>query len=123
MFCAPALPAGVLHVIDVADTTVTFVHETPPTVTVAPARKFVPVIVIDVPPALVPEEAETLDTVGTAASGVTLTALEAEDRPAELRAFKYTVYVVPPVRPGIVTGDVASSGFSGIKVIPSNEYS
>ena len=91
MFCAPALPAGVLHVIDVADTTVTFVHETPPTVTAAPARKFVPVMVIDVPPALVPEEAETLDTVGTAASGVTLTALEAEDRPAELRAFKYTV--------------------------------
>ena len=80
-------------------------------------------MVIDVPPALVPEEAETLDTVGTAASGVTLTALEAEDRPAELRAFKYTVYVVPPVRPGIVTGDVASAGFSGIKVIPSNEYS
>ena len=58
--------------IDIADTTVTFVHETPPTVTVAPARKFVPVMVIDVPPALVPEEAETLDTVGAVASALML---------------------------------------------------
>lgn len=121
--CAPALPAGVVQVIEVADTTITFVHAAPPTVTVAPARKFDPVIVIDVPPALVPELTETLDTVGAAAKGVTLTALDATDRPAELRAFKYTVYAVPPVRPGIVIGDVASAGLSAVYVTPSNEYS
>jgi hypothetical protein len=86
--CAPALPAGVVQVIDVADTTVTLVHAAPPTVTVAPERKLVPVIVIAVPPALVPEVPETLDTVGAAASGVTVTAVDAEESPAELRAFR-----------------------------------
>ena len=86
--CAPALPAGVVQVIDVADTTVTLVHAAPPTVTVAPERKLVPVIVIAVPPALVPEVPETLDTVGAAASGVTVTADDAEESPAELRAFR-----------------------------------
>ena len=86
--CAPALPAGVVHVIEVADTKVTLVHAAPPTVTVAPARKLVPVIVIAVPPALVPELPETLDTVGAAASGVTLTDDEALEVPAELIAFR-----------------------------------
>jgi len=86
--CAPALPAGVVQVIDVADTTVTLVHAAPPTVTVAPERKLVPVIVIAVPPALVPEVPETLDTVGAAANGVTVTADDAEESPAELRAFR-----------------------------------
>ena len=86
--CAPALPAGVVQVIDVADTTVTLVHAAPPTVTVAPERKLVPVIVIAVPPALVPEVPETLDTVGAAAKGVTVTADDAEESPAELRAFR-----------------------------------
>lgn len=88
MFCAPAVPAGVVQVIEVEDTTVTLVHAAPPTVTVAPARKLVPVIVIDVPPALVPEVPETLDTVGVAANGVTVTADDAEESPAEFRAFK-----------------------------------
>jgi len=111
---APAVPAGVVHVIEVADTTVTLVHAAPPTVTVAPARKFDPVIVIEVPPALVPDVVETLDKVGAAAKGVTLTAADAEESPAELRAFKYTVYAVPPVRPGIVIGDVASAGLSAV---------
>ena len=86
--CAPALPAGVVQVIDVADTTVTLVHAAPPTVTVAPERKLVPVIVIAVPPALVPEVPETLDTVGAAAKGVTVTADEALEVPAELIAFR-----------------------------------
>ena len=86
--CAPAVPAGVVQVIEVEDTTVTLVHAAPPTVTVAPDRKLVPVIVIDVPPAAVPEVPETPETVGAAASGVTVTADDAEESPAELRAFK-----------------------------------
>jgi len=88
IFCAPAVPAGVVQVIDVADTTVTLVHAAPPTVTVAPDKKFVPVIVIAVPPALVPELPDTPDTVGAAANGVTVTADDAEESPAEFRAFK-----------------------------------
>lgn len=86
--CAPAVPAGVVQVIEVEDTTVTLVHAAPPTVTVAPDRKLVPVIVIDVPPAAVPEVPETPETVGAAASGVTVTADDAEESPAEFRAFK-----------------------------------
>ncbi len=88
IFCAPAVPAGVVQVIDVDDTTVTLVHAAPPTVTVAPDKKFVPVIVIDVPPAAVPDVPETLDTVGAAASGVTLTDDEALEVPTELIAFR-----------------------------------
>jgi hypothetical protein len=88
MFCAPAVPAGVVQVIDVDDTMVTLVQATPPTVTVAPDKKFVPVIVIAVPPAAVPEVGETLDTLGAAANGVTLTDDEALEVPAELIAFR-----------------------------------
>ncbi len=90
IFCAPAVPAGVVQVIDVADTTVTLVHAAPPTVTVAPDKKFVPVMVIDVPPATVPDVPETLDTLGAAANGVTLTDVEALEVPgvAELIAFR-----------------------------------
>ena len=54
-FLAPALPAGVVQVIDVAVTT-TLVHATPPTVTVAPETKPVPVMVIGVPPAVDPDD-------------------------------------------------------------------
>ena len=54
-FLAPADPAGVVQVIDVAETTVTDVQALPPTVTVAPDTKFVPVMVIAVPPAVDPE--------------------------------------------------------------------
>ena len=86
--CAPALPAGVVQVIDVDDTRVTLVHAAPPTVTVAPDKKFVPVIVIDVPPAAVPDVPDTPDTVGAAANGVILTDDEALEVPAELIAFR-----------------------------------
>jgi hypothetical protein len=82
------VPAGVVQVIEVDNTTVTLVHAAPPTVTVAPDKKFVPVIVIAVPPADVPELPETPDTLGAAASGVTLTDEEAMDEPTELIAFK-----------------------------------
>jgi hypothetical protein len=82
------VPAGVVQVIEVDNTTVTLVHAAPPTVTVAPDKKFVPVIVIAVPPADVPELPETPDTLGAAASGVTLTDEEAMDESTELIAFK-----------------------------------
>ena len=51
---APAACAAVVQLIDEADATLTPVHALPPTVTVAPAWKPVPVIVIDVPPAVGP---------------------------------------------------------------------
>ena len=47
-------------------TTTTFVAAVPPNVTVAPAAKFVPVIVTAVPPAVVPLFGLTLLTVGGA---------------------------------------------------------
>ena len=64
----PAEPAGVVHVIRVADATVTFVQAAPPTVTVAPAAKFVPVNVIAVPPVVEPDVGLTDVTVGVDAT-------------------------------------------------------
>ena len=63
---APALPAGVVAVIVVLFTTATLVAATLPNVTVAPAAKFVPVIVTAVPPAVGPLFGDTLLTVGGA---------------------------------------------------------
>ena len=51
---APALPAGVTAVTLVADFTTTLVAATPPTVTLVAPVRFVPVIVIDVPPRVEP---------------------------------------------------------------------
>ena len=68
MLAVPAEPAGVVHVIEVAETTVTLVHAEPPTVTVEALPKFVPVIVIAVPPAVEPDVGDTAVTVG---AGVT----------------------------------------------------
>ena len=69
-FTAPAECAGVVAVIDVLLATVTPVAAVPPRVTVAPARKPVPVIVTGVPPAVVPDVGEIELTVG-AGLGVT----------------------------------------------------
>ena len=63
-FLAPAVPAGVEQVIDVAETTVTDVQALPPTVTAAPCAKPVPVMVIAVPPAVLPEDGEIEPMVG-----------------------------------------------------------
>ena len=63
-FLAPADPAGVVQVIDVAETTTTLVQALPPTVTAAPAAKLVPVMVIAVPPAVEPELGEIDPMVG-----------------------------------------------------------
>jgi hypothetical protein len=51
IFFNPPVPAGVIAVIEVADAQTTLVAATPPIVTVGLARKFVPVMVIAVPPA------------------------------------------------------------------------
>jgi hypothetical protein len=64
---APALPAGVVAVIVVLFTTLTFVAAAPPNVTVAPVAKFVPVIVTPVPPVTGPLFGDTLVTVGAVA--------------------------------------------------------
>jgi hypothetical protein len=64
---APAGPAGVVAVIVVLFTTVTFVAAVEPNVTVAPAAKFVPLIVTGVPPAVEPVLGLTLVTVGCTA--------------------------------------------------------
>jgi hypothetical protein len=61
---APALPAGVVAVIWVPLTTTTLVAAVPPTVTVAPVAKFVPVIVTGVPPPVGPLFGDTAVTVG-----------------------------------------------------------
>ena len=68
---APIVPAGVVHVIEVDETTTTLVHAAPPTVTVAPDANPVPVIVIAVPPLTVPDELDTEPTTG----GVVLIAI------------------------------------------------
>lgn len=49
-----AVCAGVVHVIDVLLTTTTFTHAMSSSETVAPAWKFVPVMVTDVPPVVGP---------------------------------------------------------------------
>ena len=66
-FCAPAVPAGVVHAREVEDANTTDVHDDPPTVTVAPDTNPVPVIVTGVPPAVVPDGGDTDDTVGATA--------------------------------------------------------
>ena len=71
----PALLDGVVHMIDVADTTLTPVHAAPPTVTpVAPVR-FVPVMVMFVPPDVDPDEGETAVTIGGSMIEITETEL------------------------------------------------
>lgn len=62
--CAPAVPAGVSAVIDVDETTTTFVAATAPTFTLVALVKFVPVMVIAVAPVMGPELGLTLEIVG-----------------------------------------------------------
>jgi hypothetical protein len=58
-FTCPTTCAGVDAVIVLTLVTVTLVADVPPKPTVAPEVKFVPVIVTDVPPAVVPVFGET----------------------------------------------------------------
>jgi hypothetical protein len=62
--CAPTAPAGVRHVIRVAEME-RLVADTPPTVTPVAPRRFVPLIVKDVFPAAGPEPGLTLVIAGT----------------------------------------------------------
>ena len=84
----PAVPDGVIQVIEVDETTTTDVHGLPPIVTVVPDMKFVPVIVTEVPPAVVPEVGEMLVTVGGPETGTTFTLEDATESPTEFTAFK-----------------------------------
>ena len=63
---APTVPAGVTTVTLVEETTTTLVAATPPTVTLVVPSRFVPVIVINVPPAVEPDVGETDEIVGGA---------------------------------------------------------
>ena len=64
----PAAPCGVVQVIDVPETTMTLVQGVVPIFTVAGLAKLVPVIVIGVPPAVVPDVGFTDETVGAGAT-------------------------------------------------------
>lgn len=70
----PAVPVGVVQVIDVAETTTTFVQAALPTVTVDALPRFVPVIVIVSPPNVVPVAGSTDEIVGVSGDTV-ITAL------------------------------------------------
>ncbi len=87
-FFPPAVPDGVVQVIEVEETTTTDVHELPPIVTVEPVTKLVPVIVTEVPPAVVPEVGEMLVTVGGPETGTTFTPDDATESPTELTALR-----------------------------------
>jgi hypothetical protein len=65
-FTVPALSAGLVAVICVAGLTVTLPLLVAPKATVAPEMNLVPVMVIDVPPAVDPVFGLTPETVGTA---------------------------------------------------------
>ena len=65
----PALPAGVVQVMEVSLTTLTFVAATPPKVTPVAPVKFAPVIVTLVPPAAAPLVMFRLVIVGAGAAG------------------------------------------------------
>ncbi len=65
MLFRPAVPAGVVHVIVVGLTTVTPTAFSVPTFTDVAPEKFVPVIVIGVPPVARPPEGVTPKGVGT----------------------------------------------------------
>jgi hypothetical protein len=85
MSTRPAVSAGEVAVICVLLTT-TFVAAAAPNVTVAPAAKFVPVIVTAVPPAVDPLFGDTLLTVGKA---VFVSAKSAELAPVALATTLY----------------------------------
>ena len=67
----PAVPAGVVAVIDVALTTTRLVTVAPPMVTLVAPVKLVPVIVTAVPPRVVPLGGLIAVTVGAGGGGVT----------------------------------------------------
>jgi hypothetical protein len=98
----PAVPAGVVAVIDVALTTVTPVAAAPPMVTPVAPVKFAPVMVTLEPPAVVPLFGLIADTVG--ADGVLTVTVTAADVAIayELSAALVAVTVHVPAEAGAV---------------------
>ena len=90
----PAPCAGDVAVIDVAEFTVTPVAAVPPKLTVAPVRKFVPVIVTDVPPPVGPDVGTIDVTAGATALYVNWSAPEVADVPPDVVTVTSTVPVV-----------------------------
>lgn len=109
-FTAPAGWAAVIAVIDVLLPTTTLLAAVPPRLTVAPARKPVPVIVTAVPPFTVPDVGEMALTVGAGFDDATvrLTVVECCSKP-ELAAME--MELVPfGVLAAVVTVRVATAG-------------
>jgi hypothetical protein len=94
-------------VIDVLLTTVTPVAATPPKVTVAPAAKLVPVMVMDVPPAVVPLDGLTAVTVGAGAGAAENVAICMIHGPA---ADNVAVAVLLPATVTILSSAMSPSG-------------
>jgi hypothetical protein len=67
----PALPGGVVQVAVVALVTLKLAQDTPPMPMLVAPVKAVPVIVIEVPPSVVPEEGVTDKTCGAGGTGAT----------------------------------------------------
>jgi hypothetical protein len=112
---APAACAGTVAVIDVLFTTTTFVAAVPPKVTLAPAAKFVPVIVTPVPPVVSPLFGETLLTIGDVVYVNPLTRLA-------FWLFTVTVTVTVPAAPGGVLAVIVElfSTFTLVAGTPPN---
>lgn len=96
----PALPAGVVTVIDVSLTTVSDVPAVPPNVTPVAPVNFKPVIVTTVPPTVEPEVGEIVETDGAAAVGVIdVLADDGAESAVTFRAITVNVYEVPFASP------------------------
>lgn len=67
----PALPGGVVHVAVVALVTLKLAQDTPPMPMLVAPVKSVPVMVIEVPPSVLPEEGVTDETCGAGGTGAT----------------------------------------------------
>ena len=119
-FLAPALPAGVVQVMDVAETTVTDVQALPPTVTAAPAAKLVPVIVIAVPPAVEPELGEIDPIVGAEIDPPGAVYVNAPvDVVVPVSLLVTTTFLAPALPAGVVQViDVAETTVTDVQALP-----
>ena len=95
---APAVPVGESAVIEVALTT-TLVADTPPTVTLLAPLKLVPVIVMNVPPRVEPDDGVTLEIVGI---GIGTTYVNAPVLVAVPPAVVTTTSLAPAVPTGVM---------------------
>ena len=103
----PALPTGVVAVIVVLFVTATSVAAALPNVTIAPAAKFVPVIVTAVPPVVDPLFGLTLLTVGTGAETAENVAICMTQGPEEVNV---AVALLLPAVVTILSSAISPSG-------------